>query len=1156
MEGGATRERETNALNARNALIRWLNKRLDYANAPSSCPLQYVGFVADCLQKPEAAINGKPVTGKNLKKYCRTKKEESLRYLQRLGLDRPTACRLRDGGPKKYRAARPTAAVDPMVDASVTRASSHKRHPAGVGAHAEAGDVTPASSAMEVYPTPLPVAKVARLDGTPSTCALAFSPPSRCLFAPRRQCLRAHRPAAWAATRNHAPAGPSFVVVQAVAVPSADGPPVRQSVTTTSASADASTATEDPGVFAAQLAALLQKFDLQAASAAVRQTLAAIGESEWVCSDCGKSLWRRAFTEEICGDGRSALCCSRCYALDAHAAPAEHVLTVHYAPSEARSTAHAVAVGLPPGPDHSAGRTRLREELDRLCRQYLAIAKAFAGNTSFNGGRYGIFVSHERNKRHKEWLVDWLAKGNAASAKKKRQMIRNELYAVGSSVEQMGELYDRISKTVLDLLEAEHSALEELMLRLRPTAAAAGRRLNTRALEIIIADAGAKDQDTHKDWILAGQAQAQLYVSRAGRATVLQRFEGDAVEEMRRRYGEQHGEEPGTGWDGKANINAELAAIYAADAGQLCTWPLTKGAVPAGQWQAIGEVGATHYGPSTSDVRVILVAVLTYAADNDWSPLQLHGAPSLLQLGDAAGLLTEASKRQCATAYMKDRSVTDGAAFNAFVAGGCTGELPDSAEMYPELRSVIVTHTERRWERLYWHAYRWFVRWHSKEYCDDPHNDLHGRAAELREGGVGMVSRTCASDIRGWKTWAPAWDGQTRPPEQAGTARERDAAATAASESATNETPAVQARREWEVSGLGDWAENYEEDTAGVSSPDGGVRLHYHWDSAEQLEAGKQRAEVFVIRRGWLQIWPRGTGTVFVFNEGDCGEIHAEFDGELICSRDMRKLYTYLDAYGFEVETGSACDKCGRAIGGEYYQHEVRLPETLEECTGKQLAGVAAALELELPKRTWHKTTLLGLLSDAGKENAVRIATARAPDDTTAVALEESSPVPEESTGVTGTAKLVPTQAGSKGKGIVNTDNGGDGAGGGGAGRSCAKNKAGKATAPPIAMSMEDLEGLVTDCGVVLPPRVTDRQTWERLIRKGLAEDRAKTMPTCLERVLCCLCYLTEAPPCAERRRYGRAWPLTEAEGALADKVQRMAAPQQDSDEAQTAVGT
>ena len=71
-----------------------------------------------------------------------------------------------------------------------------------------------------------------------------------------------------------------------------------------------------------------------------------------------------------------------------------------------------------------------------------------------------------------------------------------------------------------------------------------GGWLNTRALEIIIADAGAKDQDTHKDWVLAGQAQAQLYVSRAGRATVLQRFEGDAVEEMRRRYGEQHGEEP------------------------------------------------------------------------------------------------------------------------------------------------------------------------------------------------------------------------------------------------------------------------------------------------------------------------------------------------------------------------------------------------------------------------------------------------------------------------------------------------------------------------------------------------------------------------------------------------------------------------------------
>ena len=74
----ASREHGSKAYNARNALIKWLNKRLDYANAPSSWPLQYVGFVADCLEKPEAAIKGKPVTGKKLKKYCTTKKEESL----------------------------------------------------------------------------------------------------------------------------------------------------------------------------------------------------------------------------------------------------------------------------------------------------------------------------------------------------------------------------------------------------------------------------------------------------------------------------------------------------------------------------------------------------------------------------------------------------------------------------------------------------------------------------------------------------------------------------------------------------------------------------------------------------------------------------------------------------------------------------------------------------------------------------------------------------------------------------------------------------------------------------------------------------------------------------------------------------------------------
>ena len=90
-------------------------------------------------------------------------------------------------------------------------------------------------------------------------------------------------------------------------------------MTTTSASADASTATDDPGDFTAQLAVLLQKFERQAESAAVRRTLAAIGASEWVCSDCSENL--RTFTEEICDDGGSAVSCSRCYALDVRASP-------------------------------------------------------------------------------------------------------------------------------------------------------------------------------------------------------------------------------------------------------------------------------------------------------------------------------------------------------------------------------------------------------------------------------------------------------------------------------------------------------------------------------------------------------------------------------------------------------------------------------------------------------------------------------------------------------------------------------------------------------------------------------------------------------------------------------------------------------------------
>ncbi len=92
-------------------------------------------------------------------------------------------------------------------------------------------------------------------------------------------------------------------------------------MSTTSASADASTATDDPGDFTAQLAALLQKFQLQPKSAAVHNALEAIGATDWVCSDCSMGMRQGVVAEEICGDGRSAVCCSRCSARSAHSSP-------------------------------------------------------------------------------------------------------------------------------------------------------------------------------------------------------------------------------------------------------------------------------------------------------------------------------------------------------------------------------------------------------------------------------------------------------------------------------------------------------------------------------------------------------------------------------------------------------------------------------------------------------------------------------------------------------------------------------------------------------------------------------------------------------------------------------------------------------------------
>jgi hypothetical protein len=120
----------------------------------------------------------------------------------------------------------------------------------------------------------------------------------------------------------------------------------------------------------AELAAWLTKLGLTAGSDALRKALGNIGEAEWACRDCSECLRNRCFSEEIHECGRSEVFCTKCYAESSQ--PADVVVTVHYAASDTRAAAHAVAMGLPPKREEDASRKRLREELAAMCEQYLA----------------------------------------------------------------------------------------------------------------------------------------------------------------------------------------------------------------------------------------------------------------------------------------------------------------------------------------------------------------------------------------------------------------------------------------------------------------------------------------------------------------------------------------------------------------------------------------------------------------------------------------------------------------------------------------------------------------------------------------------------------------------------------------------------------------
>ena len=732
--------------------------------------------------------------------------------------------------------------------------------------------------------------------------------------------------------------------------------------------------------FHAELRALLAKHGCPAgdgAADALRSVQDKLGTDGWTCLVCKSHLAGRCFSEEVYGDSHGELFCDTCFAVPVAAPPVPPVLTVHYAAAKTRARALATSVALGPAEDaETEARAVLREELKATCEKYLRIVKKARGTNNFSGERFGIFVSHVPGERAKDRHSGLFPDKANSGRKKQKSTARSRLQNVHSSLGKLDEVYDDISRLVHEILAKEQSALTELMTRLRPGALAGNRLVRTRALELILAEPGAPDQNIHKDMILAGQAQAQLYVTGAPRATQVMRFDGNPIETQRDAYVALHGEEPGRGWEGKANILAELASVFDADKADLRQAPISRGAVPPGQWQCIGEVGAVHFGPGTKELRIILVTVLTVGDDYSWSPLQVHGPNALCHLGNALGLLRLPTVNACACEYLRKRTVKDEEEWIEYIRSGAIvkPELPSYPDFYMSLLDLLASqardYTAHTWDPMLATAYVRFVLSHSKGYCEDAAFDVSIVVDGAKGQDRGLLGRFPqppfpADEIALWDVWRPvapvaevsteAQDGGSESEEDDdddqvdsstcgdGSGSDDDGSA---SDGAVSSAGVASATGTYNVS-------QHRPQPAGVYTTTGrrAGMLAYDWDSKARLVPGVH-CEAFHVVCGSM-VFVDDHGRRHVFKTGEFGYLLDGCKGTIEWDGDLVKRYTSLDWCGNPVIDDLACDGCGRLIGHEYYRYRHDRGENfcaaLETWKHRPLLQLCNQLELQPP---------------------------------------------------------------------------------------------------------------------------------------------------------------------------------------------------------------
>ena len=401
-------------------------------------------------------------------------------------------------------------------------------------------------------------------------------------------------------------------------------------------------------------------------------------------------------------------------------------------------------------------------------------------------------------------------------------------------------------------------------------------------------------------------------------------------------------------WDADANIVAELAAVCEADDDDLHTRSLSWGAVPAGQWQAIGDHGAVHYGPATDTLRVILVLVLTVESHDGWAPLQYAGPPALLLLGNAPGLVRAKVVEEVATPYLANRCKEEGDEYEAHFQRlsmlrrkhadvGRRGdqldaeelETPDAPDFAPWLQQLLAAvwaqYTVGLWPPEYVWAFIAYVTHHAGitrgdvQMPEDYVRDFESEDSNSRAHCRRVVCLPADVDL--WThRWEPVFNGAC-----GGTDECRCTTCTAVE------------------------ADGYKPDATGVQEDKFGP--FFEWRTNEQLKPDV-KAEIFHVplesEAGFTFI--DKVGTKLEIMPGECGQLCENFDGRIRWPKGKRvlKIYEYVNMYGEPHSNTVTCDECGLGCAAEHYRHTEAGGRDCAKMTVENLRIVCRELKLKV----------------------------------------------------------------------------------------------------------------------------------------------------------------------------------------------------------------